>query len=169
MHYLQHSKSIFYRSFYVSCWHECPCHSIWTAYNDLTGSSPSELGELKSLTWFLGWCSVRGLGWSCRHECRSCSHFIAILFEQIIINSLDPFRANSQNWRRWLICISVRGLVCLVRMNFVLAHSRSVGWDAKDVTGDLNPIFCDGSFWGWEYVYADCDTQFVCSCCSDCY
>jgi hypothetical protein len=95
------------------------CHSIWTVDNRLRGSIPSELGALTSLTnldlrtW---------IGVSCWHECHACSHFLAILFEQIKMDSRVPFRANSEHWRRWKICGSVRGLVCLVGMNVTLAH-----------------------------------------------
>jgi hypothetical protein len=56
------------------------------------------------------------------YECHACSHFLAILFRQTIINSRVPFRANSNNWRRWLFWISVRGLVYLVPKNVTLAH-----------------------------------------------
>jgi hypothetical protein len=96
-----------------------PYHSIWTGYNQLTGSIRSELGELTSLT-LLNLCMWIGL--SCLYEYAACSHFLAILFEQGIINSRVPFRANSKHFRRWLICISVCGFVCLVGMNVTLAH-----------------------------------------------
>jgi hypothetical protein len=89
-----------------------PCHSIWTDYNRLTGSIPSELKELTSLT-VMDLCTW--IGFSCWHEYHACSHLLAIIFEQIIMNSLVPFRAKSENWRPWLRCGSVRGLVCLVR------------------------------------------------------
>ena len=39
-----------------------------------------------------------------------------------IMNSRLPFRANLENWYRWLTCASVRGLVCRVGMNVTLAH-----------------------------------------------
>jgi hypothetical protein len=96
-----------------------PCHYIWTDTNELTGSIPSELGELTLLTeLFLGTC----IRFACSYHCHPRSHFVAILFEQGLINSWGQFRANSEDWRRWLRCICVRGLVCLVIMNVKLAH-----------------------------------------------
>ena len=44
------------------------------------------------------------------------------MFQQSIINSRASFRANSENWRRWLDWPSVGGLVCLFHMNVMLAH-----------------------------------------------
>jgi hypothetical protein len=44
---------------------------------------PSELGELPSLT-KLSLCTFIGLFSS--HECHACSHFLAIMFNQIILN-----------------------------------------------------------------------------------
>ncbi len=44
------------------------------------------------------------------------------MFQQSIINSRASFRANSENWRRWLDWRSVGGLVCLFHMNVMLAH-----------------------------------------------
>jgi hypothetical protein len=84
------------------------CYSASSVYNQLSGSIPSELGALTSLTllWLGTW-----IGLSCSYECHACSHFRAILFHQFLINWRVPFRANSENWRRWLNCGSVRGLV----------------------------------------------------------
>jgi hypothetical protein len=96
-----------------------PCHSIWTGRNQLTGSIPSELGKLTSLT-TLSLCTWIGLSFS--DECHACSHFLAIMFHQIIINSQVQFRSNSEKLRRWLICRSVRGLVYLVHVNATRAH-----------------------------------------------
>jgi hypothetical protein len=98
-----------------------PCHSIWTDDNQLTGSIASELGELSSLTTL--WLSTCiGLS-SCSYQWHDCSHFLAILFEQMQINSWVPFQANSENLVRWLHCGSVRGLVVLlVHTNVTLAH-----------------------------------------------
>jgi hypothetical protein len=53
------------------------CHSVSSDYNQLTGSIPSELKELTSLT-FLSLCTWIGLSFS--HECHGCSYFLAILF-----------------------------------------------------------------------------------------
>jgi hypothetical protein len=71
-----------------------PCHAIGPDYNQLTGSIPSELVELTSLTglWLRTW-----IGLSFSYECHVCSHFLAILLEQMKINSRVPFRANSEN------------------------------------------------------------------------
>jgi hypothetical protein len=92
-----------------------PFHSVWSANNQLTGSIPSELGELTSLTeLYLGTWIV----FSCWHECHACSHFFAIIFEQIVINSRVPFRANLEHWLRWLDWGSVRGLVYLVHLMY---------------------------------------------------
>jgi hypothetical protein len=82
------------------------------------GSIPTEFGELASLA-YLDLCTWIGL--PCSYECHACSHFLVILFHQIIVNSRVPFRANSENWRRWVYWNSVRGLVCLVGMNVTLA------------------------------------------------
>jgi hypothetical protein len=116
-----------------------PCtHSIWKDDNQLTGFIPSELGELIFLnrlalgTWIGGMSS-----W---HECHACSHFLApILFEQMIINSRVPFRANSENWLCWPGCVSVRGLVSLVGMIVKLAHiSLPFYWiDNNQLTGSI--------------------------------
>jgi hypothetical protein len=96
-----------------------PYHSFPSDSNQLTGSIPSELGAMTSLTiLYLRTC----IGLSCWHECYACSHFLAILFEQMQINSTEQFRGNSEHWRRWLNCGSVRGLVCLVCMRVMLAH-----------------------------------------------
>jgi hypothetical protein len=195
-----------------------PCHSIWTAINQLTGSIPSELGGLMSLTylWLRTW-----IGFSISYECHACSHFLAILFEQGLMLSGAPFRANSENWPCWLVCFSVRGLASLFLMNATLAHislpfyccNRSqstlglhsertrrtdfvdwavalyVDWllyflwmprlltfpclsvrsDNNDLTGDLDPIFCDGSFLNLDTFDSDCLSEVVCSCCDNCY
>jgi hypothetical protein len=74
-----------------------PCHSISTAYNQLSGSIPSEVGALSSLTKL---SLSKRIGVSCWHECHACSHLLAVLFHQVIINSLGPFRANSKTLRR---------------------------------------------------------------------
>ena len=87
------------------------CHSIWTDSNQLKGSIPSELGEVTSLT-YLGLRTCIGL--SCWHEINAYSHFLAILFEQMKINSRVQFLANSEHWRCWLLWGSVRALVSLV-------------------------------------------------------
>jgi hypothetical protein len=94
-------------------------HSVPSDSNQLTGSIPSELGAMTSLTilYLRSW-----IGLSCWHEFHACSHFLAILFEQMQINSRGQFRANSEHWRRCLNCTSVRGLVCLVCMRVMLAH-----------------------------------------------
>jgi hypothetical protein len=93
--------------------------SIWTGDNQLTGSIPGELVELTLLDiLWLGTC----IDLSCWHDCDVCSHLLAILFDQVIINSRVQFRAHSENLLRWLSCGSVRGLVCLVAMNVTLAH-----------------------------------------------
>ena len=157
------------------------------------------------------------------------SHFLAIMFQQSIINSRASFRANSENWRRWLDWRSVGGLVCLFHMNVMLAHiclppfylnrlesthgfhsertrstdvvdyivSPYVNWcvlfvlllrwltfpchsiwtEANDLTGNLDPIFCDGSFFNWTSFDSDCNSSLdsdclpkvMCSCCTDCY
>jgi hypothetical protein len=56
---------------WMSCLLTFPSHSIWTDRNQLTGSIPSKLGELTSLT-HLSLCTWIGL--SCWHECHACSH-----------------------------------------------------------------------------------------------
>jgi hypothetical protein len=96
-----------------------PCHSVWSDSNQITGSIPSELGELTSLTtlWLCTW-----IGSSRSYKWHACSHFLAILLHQLLINSRVPFRANSENLRRWLYCGSVRGLVFLDLMKVTLAH-----------------------------------------------
>jgi hypothetical protein len=85
-----------------SCSYECHACSYFlavvpSAYNQLAGSIPSELGELTLLTelWLCTW-----IGLSCSYECHAChacSHFLTIMFHQLIINSLVPFQANSEN------------------------------------------------------------------------
>jgi hypothetical protein len=96
-----------------------PCHSILSVDNQLTGSIPSELGELTSLRSlsFRTWISL-----SCSYEYHACSHVLAIIFEQIQMNSRVPFRANSENLPCWLICISVRAFVWIFLINVTLAH-----------------------------------------------
>jgi hypothetical protein len=125
----------------MSCLLTFPCHYIWTDRNQLTGSIPSELGELTSLdTLRLGtW-----IGLSCSYECHACSHFLAILFHQMKINSRGQFRANSKNWRCWVRCISVRGLFCLVLMNAMLAWltlpCHSIRKDDNQLTGSIPSV-----------------------------
>ena len=41
------------------------------------------------------------IGLSCWHEWHGCSHLLAILFEQLVINSLVQFRSSWVNWSRW--------------------------------------------------------------------
>jgi hypothetical protein len=69
-----------------------PFDSVSSDYNQLTGSIPSKLGELTSLT-SLYLCTCIGL--SRYHGCQAYSHFLAILFDQRLINSRVQFRANS--------------------------------------------------------------------------
>jgi hypothetical protein len=111
-----------------------PCHYIWTADNQLTGSIPSELGELTLLakmalgTW---------IGFSCWQECHACSHFLAITSEQLIINSRVPFRANSVNLLCWLYWSSVRGLV----FTFFIRMSRLLTFPCHSVVrSDFNEL-----------------------------
>jgi hypothetical protein len=75
---------------YVDCWVlfvwiarllTFPCHSICTDENQLTGSIPSELGELWSLTQLA--LSTWIGGSNCLYECHPCSHFLAVLFDQV--------------------------------------------------------------------------------------
>jgi hypothetical protein len=69
---------------WISCLLAFPCHSIQTDYNQLTGSFLSKLKELPFLTvlWLGRW-----IGLPCSYECHACSHFLAILFNQVLINS----------------------------------------------------------------------------------
>ena len=87
------------------------------------GFIPSKLGELTSLTQL---SLSTWIGWSsCLCECHPCLQFLAILFVQGIINSRVPCQANSEKWRPWLSCGSVRELVYLFLMNVSLAHISS--------------------------------------------
>jgi hypothetical protein len=76
----------------------------------LKGSIPSKLGKLMLLTLLrLSMC----IGLSFWHECHSCSDFLAILFDQIVINSWVQFLANSENLPCWLYYIGTWiGLSC---------------------------------------------------------
>jgi hypothetical protein len=108
-----------------------PCHSIWTERNQLSSSIPSELGALTALT-RLAFCTWLDL--SCSYEFHACSHFLAILFGQMIISSRAPFRANSEDWRRYISCGSVRGLVCL----FLLWMSRLLTFPCHYMCAGVN-------------------------------
>jgi hypothetical protein len=50
------------------------CHSVWTGYNQLTGSIPGELVELTSLA--VLWLGT-SIGLSRWHECHARSHLLA--------------------------------------------------------------------------------------------
>jgi hypothetical protein len=114
---------------------------MWTGYNQLTGTITSELGELTSSTRLdIGtW-----IGFSCWHEWHGCSHFLAILFEQILINSRVQFRANSENLSRWLYCISVPALVCLVHACHACSHllDMEMIWLATSIKSFVMDHFC---------------------------
>jgi hypothetical protein len=96
-----------------------PCNYVPLGTNQLTGSIWSKLGAMTMLVQLYLRTCIRS---SCWHECHACSHFLAVIFDQMKINSLGQFQVNSENWHRWLICFSVRGLVCLVPLNVTLAH-----------------------------------------------
>jgi hypothetical protein len=85
------------------------CRSFWPDDNQLTGSIPSELGELKSLT-LLKLSTWIGLS-SCSYECHPCSHFLAVLFDQIKIillaTSIRSFVMDHYWIWRFLILIAL--------------------------------------------------------------
>ena len=63
---------------------------------------PFQANSVAKFAWngtlgFLYLCTWIDLVLSCLHDCLACSHFLAILFEQMFLNSRAPFRAKSVN------------------------------------------------------------------------
>jgi hypothetical protein len=162
------------------------CRSVPPGSNLLTGSIPTELSELTLLTvlwlstyidliWFVfcwhEWMSIRVLTFSIP--------FCSII--QVLINSRVQFRTNSENWRCWIHFTSVRTfslvyyLVRSLWMSCMHAHiffpfyNMKIWTDENDLTGDLDPIFCDASIWQFWNFYSDCSSEVVCTCCTKCY